>query len=123
LVEGVPIEIASVRLFARSQPFASISEHAVVADTGRTELRERRRPVYLKEHGGFVDVAPDFATHRRQLAAAVRGEYDAAAIRTFIERFLRPYGWTQPATPLLVKAIEDFVSSVAAPQREDAYQA
>lgn len=77
----------------------------------------------LKEHGGFVDVAPDFATHRRQLAAAVRGEYDAAAIRTFIERFLRPHGWTQPATPLLVKAIEDFVSSVAAPQREDAYQA
>ena len=25
----------------------------------------------LKEHGGFVDVAPDFEVHRRQLAAAV----------------------------------------------------
>jgi hypothetical protein len=61
----------------------------------------------LKERGGFVEVAPDFDTHRRQLAAAVRGEYDAGAIRAFIERFVRPHGWTQPATPLLVSAIEE----------------
>jgi hypothetical protein len=77
----------------------------------------------LKEHGGFVEVAPDFETHRRQLAAAVRGEYDAPAIRTFIERFLRPHGWTQPATPLLVSAIEEFVSARNTSQREDVYQA
>ena len=76
----------------------------------------------LKERGGFVEVAPDFETHRRQLAAAVRGDYDSAAIRDFIERFLRPHGRTQPATPLLVNAIEDFVRSAIAPQRADAYQ-
>ena len=29
----------------------------------------------LKERGGFVEVAPDFEAHRRQFAAAVRGEY------------------------------------------------
>jgi hypothetical protein len=77
----------------------------------------------LKERGGFVEVAPDFETHRRQLAAAVRGEYDTAAIRTFIERFLRPHGWSQPATPLLVSAIEEFASRAAALSRQDVYQA
>ena len=77
----------------------------------------------LKEHGGFVEVAPDFETHRRQLAAAVRGEYDAPAIRTFIERFLRPHGWSQPATPLLVSAIEELASTAAVPERQDVFQA
>ena len=78
----------------------------------------------LKEHGGFVEVAPDFETHRRQLAAAVRGEYDAAAIRTFIERFLRPHGLSQPVTPLLVSAIEEFARSAGTTlSRQDVYQA
>ena len=77
----------------------------------------------LKERGGFVEVAPDFETHRRQLATAVRGEYDAVAIRTFIERFLRPHGLSQPATPLLVSAIEEFASSAGALRRQDVYQA
>ena len=77
----------------------------------------------LKEHGGFVEVAPDFETHRRQVAAAVRGEYDAPAIRTFIERFLRPLGWTLPATPLLVSAIEELAGSVAVSERQDVFQA
>lgn len=62
----------------------------------------------LKEHGGFVDVAPDFDTHRRQLAAAVKGDFDARAIRTFIEKFLRPHGIDRPATPFMVRAIEEF---------------
>ena len=67
----------------------------------------------LKEHGGFVEVAPDFDTHRRQLTAAVAGEYDAAAIRSFIERFLRPHGVDRPATAITADAIE-----AAANQRE-----
>jgi hypothetical protein len=65
----------------------------------------------LKEHGGFVEVAPDFATHRRQLAAAVAGEYDAGVIRGFMQNFVRPHGWTQPVTPLLVAAIEELARS------------
>lgn len=69
----------------------------------------------LKEHGGFVDVAPDFDTHRRQLASAVGGEYDARAIRSFIEKFLRPHGIDRPATPFMVRAIEEFARST---QRE-----
>jgi hypothetical protein len=62
----------------------------------------------LKDHGGFVDVAPDFDAHRRQLAAAVSGDYDPRAIRAFIEQFLRPHGIDRPATPLMVQAIEEF---------------
>jgi hypothetical protein len=76
----------------------------------------------LKERGGFVEVAPDFDSHRRQLGAAVRGEYDAAAIRAFIEHFVRPHGWTQPVTPLLVSAIEELAGTRRA-QLEDAVQA
>ena len=62
----------------------------------------------LKEQGGFVDVAPDFETHRRQLAAAVAGDYDPAVIRNFIEQFLRPRGLERPATPIVARAIERF---------------
>ena len=62
----------------------------------------------LKDHGGFVEVAPDVDTHRRQLAAAVKGDFDARAIRTFIETFLRPHGIDRPATPFMVRAIEEF---------------
>jgi hypothetical protein len=60
----------------------------------------------LKEHGGFVDVAADFAAHRRQLAAAVSGRYDPEVIRTFIRQFLRPHGLDRAATPIMVDAIE-----------------
>ncbi len=65
----------------------------------------------LKEHGGFVEVAPDFDTHRRQLAAAVCGDYDPRAIRGFIQEFLRPQGIDRPATPFMVEAIEEFAQS------------
>ena len=66
----------------------------------------------LKEHGGFVDVAPDFDVHRRQLASAVAGDYDRQAIRSFIEQFIRPNGIDRPATPFMVRAIEEFAQSV-----------
>jgi hypothetical protein len=60
----------------------------------------------LKEQGGFVEVAPDFETHRRQLAAAVEGQYDREAIRRFIGEFVRPHGLDRSATTVMVEAIE-----------------
>jgi hypothetical protein len=60
----------------------------------------------LKEGGGFVEVAGDFDAHRRQLSAAVSGDYDPRAIRDFVGRFLRPHGLDRPATPYMVEAIE-----------------
>jgi hypothetical protein len=65
----------------------------------------------LKEQHGFVEAAADFETHKKQLTAAVRGEYDAGTMRRLVERFVRPHGGTQPATPLLVSAIEDLARS------------
>lgn len=67
----------------------------------------------LKEEGGFVDVAADFDAHRRQLAAAASGDYDAGAIREFIEAFLRPCGLDRPVTPILVEAVEALAASRA----------
>jgi hypothetical protein len=76
----------------------------------------------LKEHGGFVDVAPDFDVHRRQLAAAVAGDYDRQAIRSFIEQFLRPNGIDRPATPFMVRAIEEFAHSAYRDQPSEVTQ-
>ena len=60
------------------------------------------------------DVAPDFDTHRRQMAAAVAGRHESNVIRDFVERFLRPRGLARPATPFMVQAIESFVQAAAA---------
>lgn len=60
----------------------------------------------LREEGGFVEVARDFDEHRRHLSDALAGRYDARQIRDFIERFIRPAGFSAPATPLLADAIE-----------------
>ncbi|HVQ14941.1 MAG TPA: hypothetical protein VMS40_15175, partial [Vicinamibacterales bacterium] len=73
----------------------------------------------LKEHGGFVDVADNFDRHRRQLAAAVSGDYDAPAIRSFIEKFVRPHGIDRPATPYMVRAIEEFAQSTRRERRPE----
>jgi hypothetical protein len=59
----------------------------------------------LREAGGFVEVAKDFDEHRQHLANAVRGDYDAEHIRRFLESFIRPAGWNQPATPIMTDAI------------------
>jgi len=55
LVEEVPIEIASVRLFAKCRSFASISERAISDRCASDQSGGRKRSLYLKESGGFVD--------------------------------------------------------------------
>ena len=59
----------------------------------------------LRSEGGFVEVANDFDEHRRHLADAVAGRYDREHIRRFLEQFIRPAGWNEPATPILADAI------------------
>jgi len=63
----------------------------------------------VKEQGGFVEVAADFETHRRQLARAVAGDFDADAIRRFVGAFLRPHGVDRPVAPIMADAIEAMV--------------
>jgi hypothetical protein len=59
----------------------------------------------LREEGGFVDTAPDLHEHRAQLRRALAGDYEVEAIRTAVERFIRPHGWHRPVTPIVADAI------------------
>ncbi|MGH9203690.1 MAG: hypothetical protein ACRD2A_20890, partial [Vicinamibacterales bacterium] len=46
----------------------------------------------LRDHGGFVAYAPDLSSHVEQLTQAVTAPPNAAEIRAFIMKFLRPCG-------------------------------
>lgn len=59
----------------------------------------------LPEHGGHLQHATDLDQHARQLAATI-DDGQAPSSRSFIERFVRPYGLGDPATPRLVAALE-----------------
>jgi hypothetical protein len=59
----------------------------------------------LKEQGGFVEMARDLDEHMNHLAGALGGAVDVDGIRQAVERFIRPHGWHQPATPILAEAI------------------
>ena len=59
----------------------------------------------LKEHDGFVEMARDLDEHLDHLADAVTGGVDSQGILRAVERFIRPHGWRQPATPILADAI------------------
>jgi FkbM family methyltransferase len=58
------------------------------------------------EHGGFVSVAATFGHHVTQLEAALSKPPDVAAIRAFIEAFLRPHGIDKPVAPLFAETLE-----------------
>jgi hypothetical protein len=56
--------------------------------------------------GGLLSVARSLDEHVAQLAKAVRGEYDAANGRAFVEAFVRPHGLDVPAAERVVEALE-----------------
>jgi FkbM family methyltransferase len=58
----------------------------------------------LREHGGFVVCATDMAAHVAQLADALASPPDVAAIRSFIDAFLRPAGH-EPVSDLLARTL------------------
>jgi hypothetical protein len=45
------------------------------------------------------------STSTSPLARVMRGEYDPAPMRRFVERFVRPVGLTQPVSPLVASAV------------------
>ena len=64
---------------------------------------------YLRhEHGGVLRTADSVDEHHRQLAAAFDGaDEDPEQFRTFLGRFVRPRGLTEPAAPLVADAIAE----------------
>jgi hypothetical protein len=62
--------------------------------------------------GGLVHDAKSFDEHVAQLSGALdRSDEDVAALRRFVEAFVRPNGLAKPATPQLADAIEALASS------------
>jgi len=61
----------------------------------------------LPENGGFVRVAESLTEHVLQLSVLMRsGVQRDPTSRGFVERFVRPFGEGQAATPLVADAIE-----------------
>ncbi len=59
----------------------------------------------LEEHGGFVVDSRTLPEHVRVLGRVLRGEYDREAIRSFVERFVRPRGLDRPVAPAVAAAV------------------
>jgi hypothetical protein len=67
----------------------------------------------LEENGGPVRVAASLGEHERQLLASLEAPADELRRRSlpFVERFVRPFGLDEPASPRLVAEIEDLAAS------------
>jgi len=59
----------------------------------------------LEERGGFVIDSRDLDEHVVNLSRVLRGNYDPAPIRRFVEGFVRPSGVSQPVSPLVASAV------------------
>jgi hypothetical protein len=57
-------------------------------------------------NGGLLSVGRTLDEHVAQLSRAVRGEYDAAKGRAFVEAFVRPHGLDVPAAGRFADAVE-----------------
>lgn len=77
----------------------------------------------LKEQGGFVELGRTMAEHLDQLSAVVNGQVDHDAIRGFMERFVRPAGWSTPVSPLVADTIERLARVPSMPAHGPAPQA
>jgi hypothetical protein len=60
----------------------------------------------LGDEGGSVTFASTLEEHVEQLERALAGHADAAALRGFVERFVRPRGLDLAASPILADEIE-----------------
>lgn len=75
LVEAVPVEMTSVRLFAHARPFVAVPVRANVGASAAHRTVSPTRAMYLRERGGFVE-CPVFT---RQ-AIRARGETEGPLV-------------------------------------------
>ena len=91
------------------QVFTIQTEHHAGTQEGTLHFR-----YLLEAGGGLVHNARTFEEHIAQLARGFESRpEDAEKLRNFVENFVRPKGLDQPATPLLVDAIEALESRPA----------
>jgi hypothetical protein len=64
----------------------------------------------LDEHGGWVTVSPTLEDHERRLASMLDARPRTEAVQAAVMRFVRPSGWTTPASHVMVEAIETRLS-------------
>jgi hypothetical protein len=67
----------------------------------------------LDRNGGVVQYAEDLDDHVAQLARAVNGDYDEAAVRSFVEWFVRPRGIDQPVVPVFADELVQWADDSA----------
>jgi hypothetical protein len=66
----------------------------------------------LADNGGFLRVAPDLATHAREVAETLRHpDIGREACARFVARFVRPQGPAVPSTPILTDALEQLADA------------
>ena len=97
------------------RPVLTLLSHEAGADGQANTLHFN---YLLREHGGFVACAQTMAEHIHALAGTLAAPPDPAAIRRFIDAFLRPNG-EQPVSPLLARTLVDRVTA-ATPADESA---
>ena len=74
------------------------------------------------KRGGLLQLADDLDEHVAQLEASFQStERDRERVRGFIRSFVRPYGLDEPATPRVVRAVEEQGSLTSAPRRFPAH--
>ncbi len=73
---------------------------------------------YLRaSNGGLLHEATSFREHATQVSEALEGRLSAEQRRRFVERFVRPRGWNEPVTPIMVGEIEKAATLSKRPQR------
>jgi hypothetical protein len=70
----------------------------------------------MPENGGPLRVARSIGEHVRQLEASLQAGGNDEAATAFLERFVRPFGLEQPATPRLVDTLEAAAAARPSPR-------
>jgi len=69
------------------------------------------------KNGGLLRLAATLDEHVEQVAASFESaERDRVRVRDFIQMFVRPHGFDQPAAPRVVRVVEDAAATRPAPR-------
>jgi len=100
---------AVVALNTSAEIEAAIADRPVVTFRAGPEAAGQEGSLHFKylleQEGGFALDAPTLEDHVQKLSAVVRGEYDPAPLRDFVERFVRPAGLEYAVAPQVASAV------------------